>query len=185
MEIDINQKRISLRAEYKIFQDGKEQFSADKRLFTFFDEIQLFDLSHRILRYRIKQKWAWFHTSYDLTDQSNQTLKFRTLSFWKRHYQCQDGQDTYEIFGHRGRKFSIYKNDVQVAWWNKESVTWFSGDNYKIIADKDSKIELLISFCLITDNQSSQNKEGNAVSIDFGNFGPQAKAFNPNWTPKV
>jgi hypothetical protein len=58
----------------------------------------------------------------------------------------------YDIYGHRGRKYSIYKNDQQVAWWDKEAVGWFAGDNYKIFANANSDPELLISFCLVIGN---------------------------------
>jgi hypothetical protein len=51
----------------------------------------------------------------------------------------------YEIFGHKGRKYSILKNK-QVAYWNKNCVTWFDGDNYRIVADNDCDFELIISF---------------------------------------
>ena len=68
--------------------------------------------------------------------------------------QCRVGPDLYLIYGHRGRKYSIFKNDIQGAWWDRKAVTWFAGDNYKIIADKDCDIDLIISFCLIVDNFS-------------------------------
>lgn len=96
----------------------------------------------------------------------------------------QVGQDLYEIFGHKGRKFSVYKNDKQVAWWDKDAVTWFNGDNYKIIADKDSDYELIISFCLIIDHTSSNNNDGNTMTVDFGNIGSTVKQFDPAWQPK-
>jgi hypothetical protein len=30
--------------------------------------------------------------------------------------------------------------------WNKNCVTWFDGDNYRIVADNDCDFELIISF---------------------------------------
>ena len=80
--------------------------------------------------------------------------------------------------------YSIFKNDTQVAWWDKKAVTWFAGDNYKIIADKDGDIDLIISFCLIVDNFSSDDHDGNMVTYDFGNIGFQQKRYDNNWQPK-
>jgi hypothetical protein len=111
-------------------------------------------------------------------------LEFRTVSVWKCEYECQVGQDCYHIYGHRGRKYSIYKNDKQIAWWNKNAVSWFAGDNYKIISDADADIDLLISFCLIIDNFSSDSGKGNTINIDLGNIGFQARKFDPAWQPK-
>ena len=184
MEIDINQKKISIGAEYRIYLNGNEKYFATKKLFRFLGEINLFDTSGGKSKYQMKQNWSWFKLSYDLIKFDNNKFELRTENIWKLHYKCQVGQDLYEIFGHRGRKYSIYKNDEQIAWWDKEAVSWFSGDNYKLIANKDSEIELLICFCLIMDNAKSQNDEGNTMTYDFGNIGPQAKKFNPNWKPK-
>jgi hypothetical protein len=110
-------------------------------------------------------------------------LEFRTKSVWKNHFQCQYGSENFDIYGHKGRKFSVYKNDRQVAWWDKQAVSWFEGDNYKLIADVDSDYELIMAFCLIIDNHLSNSNEGNTVTFDLGNIGPQAKAFDSTWLP--
>ena len=185
MEIDINQKKISIGAEYKIFLNGKMKYLASKKLFRFLAEINVFGDSANTALYTIKQNWAWFSTSYDIDRYDHHTYKFRTVSFWKLHYECGVGADRYEIYGHRGRKYSVYQNEVQVAWWNKDAVAWFKGDNYRIITDDDANIELLICFCLIIDNSDSKNNDGNTVTFDLGNIGPQAKKFNPDWAPKL
>ena len=51
-------------------------------------------------------------------------------------------------------------------------------------SDKDCNFNLLISFCLIIDNFSSNDNDGNAVNIDLGNIGFQAKKIDLNWKPK-
>jgi len=183
MEIDINQKMISLGAEYHIHINGKEQYFATKKLFRFLSEIHLFDESGGRARYEIKKNWSWLMLSYNLIQYDKNVFEFRAVSFWKRHYACQIGADIFELYGHNGRKYSIYKNDKQIAWWDKNAVTWFSGDNYKIIANSSAEIELLICFCLIMDNKHSRNTNGNTVTYDLGNFGFQAKEFNPHWAP--
>jgi uncharacterized protein YxjI len=184
MEIDINQKKISFGDKYQIFIDGQQTHFASTKLSRWLAEINLFKNNNSRSTYLIKKRWAFFNTSFDLTTWDNNVLEFRTKSFWKNHYFCQVGQDLFEIYGHRGRKYSIYKNDKQVAWWDKQAVAWFNGDNYKIIADKDGDHELIIAFCLIIDNTLSNDNEGNTLTIDIGNVGPQAKKFDTNWKPK-
>lgn len=183
MEIDINQKKISIGDKYQIFIDGQLTHTASTKLFRWLAEINLFENGSGSPKYTIKKKWTFFNTSFDLTGLDNNVLEFRTKSFWKSHYFCQVGQDLFEIFGHRGRKYSIYKNNKQVAWWDKKAVAWFNGDNYKIIADKDCDPELIVSFCLIIDNTRSNDNNGNALTIDLGNIGPQARKFDPTWQP--
>lgn len=184
MEIDINQKKISISDKSNIFIDGQQTHVASKELLTWLPEIHLYESGHDTPRYTIKKKWTLFKPSYNLTRWDNNIFEFRTKHFWKSHYCCQVEQDLYDIFGHKGRKYSVYKNDRQVAWWDKRAVSWFEGDNYKIIADKDCDYELLISFCLVIDNAFSSDKDGNTITIDFGHIGPQARKFEPTWQPK-
>ena len=146
-------------------------------------EINLFRADDDTPIFTLNRKLTLVSISFDIKKQDGQRLEFRTISFWKLHYECRDGKDKYEIFGHRGRKYSIYKNTVQVAWWDKEGVTWFEGDNYKITADSDADAELLSCFCLIIDNCFSNN-DGDAFSFDLGNIGPQARKFDDRWEPK-
>ena len=184
MEININQKKISIGDKYQIFTDGKQTHSAARQLFRFLPVVNLFANSHGNARMTIRKRISFFKAKYDITRWDNRVLEFRTVSFWKRHYKCQIDNDTYDIYGHRGRKYSIFKNKNQVAWWDKKAVSWFAGDNYKITAEKDSDVEVLISFCLVVDNFSSDDHDGNAVTFDIGNIGFQAKKFDKNWQPK-
>ncbi len=185
MEIDINQKKISVGDKYQIFIDGEQTHFASRQLLQLIPQINLFKIDEGRARMIIDKRVSAFKESYDITRWDNNLVRFRTKSIWKSHYQCQCGSDLYDIYGHRGRKYSIYKNDIQIAWWDKKAVSWFAGDNYKIIADKDCDAELLISFCLIVDNFSSENNKNDAIfNYDLGNIGFQAKKFDDTWQPK-
>jgi uncharacterized protein YxjI len=184
MEIDIHQKKISISDKYKIFVNGQQTHTASAKLFRWLSEIHLLELGDSKPKYVIKKKWTLFKVAFNLTKWNNNVFEFRTKKIGERYYCCHVGQDLYEIFGHRGRKYSVYKNNVQIAYWDKKAITWFNGDNYKIIADKDSDYELIISFCLIIDNFFSNNNDNNTMTVDFGNIGPQTKKFDPAWQPK-
>jgi len=184
MEIDINQKKISIGDKYQIFTDGQLTHSAASELFNLLPVVNLFENNYEMPRMIISKRLSWFKAKYDITQWDNDVFEFRTNSFWKLHYRCQVGNDVYDIYGHRSIKYTIYKNNIQIAWWDKKAVSWFAGDNYKIIADKDCNFNLLISFCLIIDNFSSDDNDGNALNIDLGSFGFQAKKFDLNWKPK-
>jgi uncharacterized protein YxjI len=184
MEININQKKISIGDKYKIFIEDQEVYAASTKLFKLLSEINLFETGGGNPKMTMNKKWSWLKPGYDLTRWDGSLLEFRTVSFWKHHYQCQSGNDYYDVYGHKGRKYSVYKNDTQIAWWEKKRVTWFAGDNYKIIANSTCDRELLISFCLVIDNYFSDDHDGNTVTINIGSIGPQAKKFDPNWEPK-
>lgn len=184
MIIDVNQKKIAIGDKYDIYINETLTHQAATQLFRFLSEINLFEIKRNEAKFRIKKKWSWFKTTYDIYKSDNQKFEFKTISIWKHHYICQSSSDSYEIFGHRGRKYSVFKNKEQVAWWDKNCVTWFEGDNYRIIADNDSDFELIVSFCLIIDNSSSNSNDGNTVTFDIGNIGPEVVKFDSNWEPK-
>jgi uncharacterized protein YxjI len=184
MEIDINQKKISIGDKYQIFIDGQQTHRASAKIFRIFAEINLFDMSSDFPEMTIKRRFAFFKAKFDITRKNDTVIELRTISFWKSHFQCVSGADMYDIYGHRGRKYSVYKNDRQVAWWDKQAVSWFNGDNYRIVSDKDCDKNLIISFCLAIDNYASNDSEKKTVNIDIGKIGPQARKFDPDWQPK-
>jgi uncharacterized protein YxjI len=183
VRIDINQKKITIGDKYQVFTDGQHTHSAAAELLKFLSVINLFDNESSRPRLTINKLWSWVKPKYDIKLYDNNNLEFRSQSFWKLHYQCQNGVDIFDIYGHSGRKYSVYKNDKQIACWDKQAVSWFNGDNYTIIADSDADYELIIAFFLIIDNQYNNNDNSNTVTFDFGNIGGQVRKFNTDWKP--
>lgn len=184
MRIDINQKKIAIGDKYQIFIDGQPAYRASNELFRLLAVINLYKDEDSKARLTIHKEWFFWKPKYTIHLHDNQTVGFRADSWWKMHYQCHRSPNIYHIYGHRGRKFSIYKDHTQVAWWEKKAVSWFDGDNYIITADQDCDIELIIAFCLIIDNHKSKRHGDNAVSYDIGNIGGQVREFDPHWKPK-
>ncbi len=183
MEIDINQQKISIGDKYQVFIDGALRFRASRILFRWLATVKLFDQDSDIARLTIHRRLSFFKPKYDIILRDENVLPFYTISFWKLHYQCKAGNDTYDIYGHRGRKYSIFKNNRQTGWWDKKAVTWFAGDNYTITADNNANTALLIAFCLVIDNYRSDDHEGGALKYDFGNIGFSTRPFDSSWRP--
>lgn len=182
MIIDINQKKISVGDRYEIFTDTGPTHRASSKIFRLFSEIDLFENGSDLALLTIKRKFSLFKAKYDINLLDGLTIEFRTASFWKGHYYCEHVADRYDIYRHNGRKCSIYCNDRQIAWLDKKMVSWFNGDNYTIVADRNCNKNLVIAFCLIIDNYASKG-EKNTINIDIGRIGPQAKKFDKYWVP--
>ena len=183
MEIDIHQKEIALGNKYEIFLNGLPAYAASTELLQLYTVINLMDYVGQVQKLKIHRRPALFASKYDINLPDGSVLEFRTKSFWKNHFQCAAGPDRFDIYGHRGRKFSIFKNERQVAWWTKEAISWFEGDTYRIIADNDSDYELYIAFCLIIDHYAGRKNGNNMITIDLGSIG-QARKFDPAWQPR-
>ncbi|MDB5258734.1 MAG: hypothetical protein JWM14_3429 [Chitinophagaceae bacterium] len=184
MRIDINQAKISWFNSYKIFIDQKKTHRAECDFVFFTSIIELYKVTSNKPVVMIKKRWSVFKPKYDILFKDGMVAQFRTESIWSCHYYCHFNNDRYTIYSHLERKYSIYKNDIQIAWWDKEAVVWFSGDNYKLTADSDAPIELIISFCLIIDNYFNKRHNGNILTYDFGEVLAEDRKFNRKWIPK-
>lgn len=183
MVLDINQKKLSPNDNYHIYKEGELKYTAYRHVFQLMPKIQFFEKGANFPKMKIHKRFHLFKAIYDIIYADKQVFTFRTVSYLKSHYQYQNGNDTYDVYGHLGRKYSIYKNNKQTAWWKKDIITWLEGDRYRIIADSNSDAELLIAFCLIIDNYTSANHGDSILTINWGYFGSQAKTFDPDWIP--
>jgi uncharacterized protein YxjI len=184
MRIDINQKKIAIGDKFQVFIEGQPAYKASSELFRFLAVINLYKGEDTRPALTINKRWFFFKPAYDIRLHDTRTVEFRAGDFWKMEYKCHCSPDMYFIYGHRGRKYSVYRNNTQVAWWEMKAVSWFEGDNYVLTADSDCNIELMIAFCLIIDNHKNNRNGDNAVTYNIGNIGGQVKAFDPTWRPK-
>lgn len=184
MKIDINQRKISVGDKYRIFTEGQESHKAATRLFKLLSVIDLYKSNEEKPVLTIEKQWFFTKPRYNIITANGRTSEFKAESWWKMYYQCYVGSDNYQVYGHRSRKFSVYRNGKQEAWWEKEAVSWFEGDNYSITANSDCHVEIIIAFCLILDNHKSKQHGNNAFSYNIRNIGGEVKPFDSYWNPR-
>lgn len=199
MEIAINQNNSGLlEMRNNISTEGKPTHYSSRSMLS--QSIKIFDPSQSRLKVKIVRNFPWFLPDFTVTREDNSSLRFKAKSLLKMHFVCQSGQDTYEIFGHKGWKYSVFKNNVQVAWFEKGgSTSWSPNNNFRIISDSDADTDLIITFCLIIEWQFNINRQddmgrwenlngfgdGKEFKVkDTGNIGPVARQFDQNWQPK-
>ncbi|HTA82018.1 MAG TPA: hypothetical protein VK783_03740 [Bacteroidia bacterium] len=184
MQIDINRKAISIGEKYAVYLNGTQQWTASKEIFTWLARLHVLTFPEGSTIIDLDQENFWIKPLFTITVRDKEPLTFTTTSFWKLQYQCIDGNDTYNIYAHFGTKYSVFKNDIQIAYWEESMVNWFDGENIKIYADHNVDKELLISLCLIVDNINSSSNKRNTLNINVGNLGWWLKKFDENWRPK-
>jgi len=184
MEINLVQKRTFLSEQFSIYTDGMQTHRSQRKqlFFSFRGEIKLFDY-HNDIRFILSSQSSGFKISYSLIRYDKRSFYLKTSSLFKSHYQCQVDDNLYDIYGHTGLKYSVYKNDSQVAWWDSDSAVWFDGKKHYIISDDDCDVELIISICLIIVGESSNRSS--TLSFDFGHIGPQTRKFDDTWIPRT
>lgn len=184
MRIDINQKKIAFGNKFSIIKDNQTILKAASKLFRILSVTELFQPEGETPLGSINRKLALFNAKYEIEMLNQPTWYFSTVLWWKNHHQCKSGNNTYDVYGHRGRKYSIFTNGEQVAYFDKEAVTFFDGDNYKLIANDDADHFLLVCIVLTIDNYRSNKKNDGAINFDIGHIF-QARKFDKTWTSKT
>ncbi len=181
MRITINQEPIALLKGYKfdIHVDGKKKYEA-QGIFT--EGLIVKGLDGNEL-FRLVVQFNWFKPKVHVKFMGGTIAYYSTISLWKKHYRLDFENDRYDIYGHSKRRASIYRNDVQIAWYQKDAVAVLSGDNYHATCDDGINEHVIIALMLIRD-MTKPAKNKSTVNIDGGSLGPFKKKFDPNWQPK-
>lgn len=182
MKISIKQRKISFGSQYNIFLENNEKYYAETDMFSR-KIIHLYLKENLIERIKIYKSFYFFTPDYKVELLDGNRIKFKTMSIWRTHFQCILENDIYELFLHNKGKISIYKNGIQIGLCKKEAVAILAGDNYNLILDFDTNVELLISFILILDNMNSRNG-GTLFSIDLGTVLKEYRKLDSSWKPK-
>ena len=184
MEIDINQNPIPEGERYQIFISARPTHIATTTILDMLPQVSLQSIGKRRPKYVVKKRFVEFGLHYRLTRFDHVVLDFVSSSSWKRHFYCISGTNRYDIYGHFGNKYSIFKNNVQVGWWGKKSVSWFKGKNYKMIVNVETDVDLLMAFYLVIDSHAAYDNNGKAGGFEFSKFALPVKRFNNRWRAK-
>ena len=185
MIIDIEQKKISFGDKYRIFIDDEESHYASQKFLRMLGEIRLHPLGYDEASLIIKRNFSWLRAEYTIELYGGTTAYFDTVSWWKNHFACVLEDDEYDILIHRKRLYSVFKNRQQVAYWEKEMISFFAGDRYRIYCDDDADYEMIMAFCLILDNYHKGKKGKGSMKIDFGFTWREARPFDNQWRPNI
>ncbi|TNE80602.1 MAG: hypothetical protein EP332_07125 [Bacteroidetes bacterium] len=185
MNIEIRQTKLAVAAQYTILIEDTESYFASKKLFRLLTEIDFVNTNRYPNLLSIQKRWAWFKSSYDILWMNGEKAEFRTKSIWDGSYTCVFKQDLYDIIRHsNGRLYSVFKNNQQIAWWDKNKFVWLDGDVYKVTCNSDVNVELLASLCLIVDDITTANRKDGLFSAQFNNHAFEDREFNERWRPE-
>ena len=182
MEITINKQTISLGEIYNINVNGQLTFTASRGAFKL--GIKLYNLNDQSPLVTIQPVLlTWLpQYNYIFNDDSNGIFEvIRTAFVFDAEAVIK--KSNFEINEHRGRKFTIYKNGKQIAWWKTKMVTFFVGDNATMLADDDCDLNEVLTILLTVEHLKTR-KERQWININFGRLF-QSKKFDETWQPKI
>jgi uncharacterized protein YxjI len=183
MNVEIIENSLSLDNEYFIGVNGKKHYSVQ----GFWDHYDLFTRdSKRVLS--IFKKVLTLSPAFDIyfnnefSYKRQEALMFRTKSYFKNSFFLLWDSDIYTIYAHKDLKFSIYKNDIQIAGISQERWSILSQDNFSIDYNRDEDLEIIVAFTIILDLMYG-NKKGSLISRNFGVW-IEEKEYDLTWQPK-
>jgi uncharacterized protein YxjI len=185
VEVIINQKSVSVTDEYEIFVGDKLSFNAISEAFKTSAKINVYDSENNNMVLRIAKRNFGIRANYLIEDLRNiQIFSFEEINNIKLILKCQVGENLFQLYGHNGNKYSIFKNQKQVGYWEKNNLIFGEKDSYRIIANDNEDALLLSAFCICIDN--SKNNFQNELSFfnfDIGFKGNLFRKFDEDWKP--
>lgn len=146
----------------------------------------------------------WFNVKYALLNQNNDIISYvnsrytipfiqvkyiinfkgeiitlKSKSLFSPYYQFVFEGISYKIILHRGLKISIFENDIQIGYFQKEPVSLGWNENFKIIVKNTVNLDLICSIFFALECEFAQMSE---ININLGlQFNEQMK-FDKNWS---
>lgn len=180
MHITVSERVISMTPEYDITAPNANYY-ARKAFFAFNDHLELKDEQGKVLA-TIQGFFSPIRDKHEFQLADGRTYRYECKQIWKPVDICEGNGEKYLIYEHRGRKCSVFRDDRQIAWFEKNKVAWGNGNEYEIEMDSDA--DLIVILCIVLTMNSSDDKNSETVTIDFGNVGSEARPFDESWQPR-
>jgi uncharacterized protein YxjI len=181
MEMEIEQRTWAIGAKFDI-TTPTTHYTASRGLFTLLAGFQLVDRQGQVAA-QIGKQFSFLKPQYTISLAGGTVYSLAKQSIVTGTYICEGNGERYAVYAHRGRSFSIFRNEQQVASFAHQAVTVMGGNVINIRADDNCNVELTISIVLCIEAPQDQGNR-QAVSFDFGKIGPEERPIDPNWEPR-
>lgn len=178
MNITIEEAPFSFGSYYTITTPAAI-YSA-KKPFSLRDNVYVYGPGGKIL-VKIKGHTFSFPKKYDFEFADGRVCRFRAKKLWKPVYICEDGAECYRLYQHKGLKYSIFQDERQIAAFIKNRIQVGKGQQFELRMNSDADFLVVISMVLTM--ADSEDWDSSTVTINFGNIGPEARAYDKSWEP--
>lgn len=180
MEITIRERKFSLRSEYEI-ETPAGTYQAKKQFFTLLAHLEL-RTADDVLVAKLDGEWSLLRSKFDFEFADGKTYRFWCEKLWKGVYDCESTEEKFILYTHKGLKFSVFQNNVQIAAIRKNRIVIGSGNQYDISIS--AGVNFLVVICMVLAlNTDDSDSDQNTVTIDMGNLGPEERPFDESWQP--
>ena len=174
MNITIYQSEFSSRTDYDISAPACD-YGVQKKLLSSGEEFQLTSGDRRGVVAKIRSRGSSFRARFDIELSDGGILHFQRESPWRGVFGCQGGPESFHLCEHRGLKFSVFRNGLQIAAFTKNRVQIGKGYRYDIRMNQDANSVLVT--CLVLVAGAMNYEDADAAS------GSEARPFDEAWEP--
>ncbi len=183
MFMQIVRERWSIRQKFDISIDGQPRMVAKRKFFTWFPKFTLYETGGEPIL-RTKCLFHAVRPRFEIRLRDGRTMRLAAESH-NFHFVCRAGRDRYELFAHKGRRVSIFRNDRQIAYFERQKLTVLNKRVYDVYADDDANAEWLAAFILAWDSHHVDETGEAEIRVDLGFLGPEDRPFDESWTPRA
>src|SRR6266511_2924189 len=112
MEIIINEDPLLAGKEYKIYIKDKLSFIACSSLINLTPITNMIEPPNDIKVLTLKKRISLFKCRYSIIYPDNDTYFFNAETIWNNYFTCTYSSDNYEVYLHKQRRYSVYKNTI-------------------------------------------------------------------------
>jgi len=181
MNATIKERKFSLRSEYDITSPTAVYF-AQKAILSLLASLEIRTQNDRVVA-TIHGNFSISHASYDFALADGRNFHYQCEKVWKGVYSCQGPSGNYHLFQHKGVRYSIFKDDTQIAAITRNKLVLGTGHEYDIQMNADADLIILSCMILALNTESSSDDGQNSVTYEFGNIGPEDRKFDESWQP--
>ncbi len=182
MDVTIRERKLSFRSTYDIFSPG-HRYLAEKAFLAFLDKLELRTNTGQLV-VTLQSRFTLFRTKYDFVFASGRTYHFICEKIWKRVYVCEGPQETFRLYHHKGLRFSVFKDDDQIAAITKNRLVVGNGNEYDIRMNSDANVVVICWMMLAINTGDKDDEHESTATYDFGNIGPEDRRFDESWVPR-
>jgi uncharacterized protein YxjI len=182
VNVSIKEHKLSLRSEYDITSPA-EQYFAQKAILSLLANLEIRTQNERVVA-TIHGNFSLFRANYDFALADGRNFHYECEKIWKGVYSCVGLSGSYHLFQYKGVRYSIFKDETQIASITRNNFVIGAGNEYDIQMNADA--DVIVISCMILALNTSDNDDDsdqNTFTYDFGNFGPEDRKFDASWQP--
>jgi uncharacterized protein YxjI len=180
MDVSIQEKSFSFGVQYSI-ECATASMTADKKILSLMANIELHSPTGGLLATITGD--SFLKTSYNFSLANGRNYHYRCEKMWKGVFVCEGIDESIHLYTHKGLRYSFFQNDNQIAALTKEHFAIGNGNMFHLHMNADADLVLLTCMVLALNTDYGDDHNSNTFTYDFGNMGPQDKAFDDSWQP--